>query len=115
MGEVSFEKGGREKKIAKKSKILYTNANHKFIQVKFVLGGELINKFHEGASVQQESVPICYTHFTWLFSLIIKNTMAYPLYFTANTIYFLKETYTAAWDGHKDHCQWNKHSSGNDP
>lgn len=115
MSEVSFEKGGREKKIAKKSKILYTNANHKFIQVKFVLGGELINKFHEGASVQQESVPICYTHFTWLFSLIIKNTMAYPLYFTANTIYFLKETYTAAWDGHKDHCQWNKHSSGNDP
>lgn len=59
-------------------------------------------------------MPICYTHFTWLFSLIIKNTMAYPLYFTANAMCFFKETYIniAAWDSHSDHCQWNKHSSG---
>lgn len=65
------------KKLAKKSKILHTCANHKFIQAKLGMGGELINEFHKGASVQQEPVPICHTHFAWLFSLIIKNTMAY--------------------------------------
>lgn len=71
-------KGGEErKKLAKKSKILHTCANHKFIQAKFGMGGELINSFHKGASVRQESVPTCYTPFAWLFSLIIKITMAY--------------------------------------